>query len=365
MQKKIIALAIAAAFAAPVAMADTANVNIYGTVGMSADNVSGNTNASDNETRGRISSNNSFIGFKGSEDLGDGLSAVWQYETAIAFDMQTTADIPGSAVSPVQGGQSKRNTFGGLSSKTLGTLTLGLQDTPLKISTGPLAVFTNTLADYRTLFTTGPTSVRAPSSAMYVSPSMGGFVARALYGAQNEAGNTTAASDSSLYSVSGTYTQGPIFAVLAAENTKAVAAGNAITATRASRAGFGYTFGDAKLGVAMENNDVSNNAGVKSVNVRSYYVSASYQMGLNSVKAAVTKRADNKVLGNENGATQLTIGVDRALSKRTTVYALATRVQNENNGTYGLAGGATGIASVASATDRSARGIALGMSHTF
>jgi len=282
-----------------------------------------------------------------------------------------------------------------LSSKTLGTLTFGVIDSPLKTSTGPIAVFTNTLADYRTLFTTNATSQRPESSVLYVSPTMGGFVARAMYAARNEAGNSPAFSDPSLYSVSATYTQGPFFAVLAAENTKAVnsggiaaanavplsftspgialvnasAATGAVTSTRASRVGFGYTLGNAKFGVAMENNDVSAGAdGKKSLNVRSYYVTGSYQMGLNSIKAAITTREDNKAHAttpNENGATQLTIGMDRAMSKRTTVYALATRVQNDTNGSYALGGGATGIASVGSAKDKSARGIVFGMSHVF
>ena len=106
MNKKLIALAIAGAFAAPLAMADNGNVVIYGDMAVSADMVDGGSynsvstgphtgpigapvtvngvttfvpnpvNQNSAQRRGRISSNNSFIGFKGSEDLGNGLNCM-------------------------------------------------------------------------------------------------------------------------------------------------------------------------------------------------------------------------------------------------------------------------------------------------
>jgi predicted porin len=152
MNKKLIALAIAGAFAAPVAMADSGNVVIYGVASVSYDNVNGTSTGSGgvaDETRSRISSNNSYIGFKGSEDLGNGLSAIWQIENAVALDQQ---DINNTSATATTGTQSRRNTFAGISSKTMGNLTFGVQDTPLKTSTGPLDVFKDTLADYRATF---------------------------------------------------------------------------------------------------------------------------------------------------------------------------------------------------------------------
>ena len=152
MMKKILAAAIVSAFAAP-AFAATSNVDIYGVASFSVDFVDGGTddttvadipgftNSKSGERRTRVSSNNSLIGFKGSEDLGGGLSAVWQIESSIAMD----AGALNSA--------GTRNTFAGLSSKTLGTLTFGVIDSPLKTSTGKLDVFGNTLAGYIGAFT--------------------------------------------------------------------------------------------------------------------------------------------------------------------------------------------------------------------
>ena len=401
MQKKIIALAIAAAFAAPVvALADTANVVIYGNINMSADSVTGNVGPATpaaapmgiDEQRTRISSNNTYLGFKGAEDLGDGVSAVWQYETAISFDKQSPDTVAAPTAS--DGAQTRRNTFAGLSSKALGTLTLGLQDTPVKTSTGPLDVFSNTLADYRAVFASSAaaaapvpaysSSKRAENSAMYVSPSLGGVTVKAMYAAQNEAGNGSI-ENPSFYSGSVSYNADGIYAVVASEIAKTsaisvangvtpAAAGSDLTYVQTTRLGLGYTMGDATLGVAYEknkNSTTANNAAFTNqngdfVDANAYYLSAKFKMGNDSLMAAYTKRSDNIANTVEHdGATQWTLGVDHAMSKRTSVYALYSSVHNDLNGTYSLGGGATGIATVPSLAGGNASGLSLGLNHKF
>ena len=102
MQKKIIALAIAAAISAP-AFADTSNVTVYGVADVSYDSINTGTSGNAGKTgvlgaataaniqgarSNRVSSNSSRLGVKGSEDLGDGLTAVWQIESLINIAMQ-------------------------------------------------------------------------------------------------------------------------------------------------------------------------------------------------------------------------------------------------------------------------------------
>ena len=123
MMKKILAVALASAFAAP-AFAATANVDVYGQFRGSVDFV----DADGGEDRMRVSSNNSRIGFKGNEDLGNGLSSIWQWEYAFELDRQ--ASVYGGATD-TRGSTSHRHTFVGLSSKSLGSLTLGTQESPL------------------------------------------------------------------------------------------------------------------------------------------------------------------------------------------------------------------------------------------
>jgi predicted porin len=380
MNKKLIALALATAFAAPVAMADSGNVVIYGRMGVSYDNVNGSSAtgapAGDNETRSRVSSNNSYLGFKGSEDLGNGLAAVWQWEQSIAMETQTIGEQ--TSGSPTLGNQSKRNTFVGLSSKSMGSLTFGVQDSPLKVSTKPIVEFgDDTIADFRTLFTNTSSSIRAANSALYTSPDMSGFVGMAMLGAQNELGNSSWG-DPTFYSLSGSYTNGPIFGSVAYESNKTVTAANSDNTLKTTRLAFGYNFGAGKAGIGYEkeaNSGSSAGTGVNS-DSKAWYLSGEFNISANDVlKAAYTKRGDVTGTGGPSiggqaictgcDAKQWAIGVDHNMSKRTKLYALYTTVQNATNATYSLGGGATGIAGIASKTGDSARALSLGMTHTF
>lgn len=402
MNKKLLAVAIAGAFAAPVAMADTSNVVIYGVINMSVDSVDGGSGASvSSERRTRVSSNNSNLGFKGTEDLGNGLSAIWQYESAIAFDQQPRND---SSNGDASGATGSRNTFGGFSSKTMGALTFGNQESPMKTSIAKLDMFGNTIADYRSLM--GP-QVRGINSVLYSSPSFGGFDVKAMYSARNEAGNDTAAGDvsnPSYWSASATYANGPILAAIAHEVEKVVTAASAAStctvtgsvaatvgtfactvtgATAAvaaantkqttSRAGFGYNFGAAKVGVGYNTTKVTDNTTSSTTKVNSWLVSGSYAIGKTTLKAQYVKASDTK--GNatsSEGAKQWALGADYTLSKRTNLYALYTKLSNDSNSSRklgsnsGVTGANTGIATVTAASagqDPSA--ISIGFVHKF
>lgn len=137
MQKKIIALAVAG-LASTAAFAQT-NVVVYGvadgtfdyvwqsgsklnTVNSTVltDNATGNILASQftassqaNDVKlNRVSANSSYIGFKGSEDLGNGLKALFQYEMTVNFDNAT-------------GPTANRDSFVGLNHDKAGTIVLG------------------------------------------------------------------------------------------------------------------------------------------------------------------------------------------------------------------------------------------------
>ncbi len=386
MMKKILAVAIVSAFAAP-AFAATANVDVYGVIGASVDYVDGGSGAAgdsftskDAESRARVSSNTSYIGFKGNEDLGGGLSAVWQIEQAVSIDQGAGTAASGAWAAG-------RNSFAGLSSKTLGTLTLGNQDTPYKTSTGKLDVFGGGqyLADYRSLFgqpTNG--SVRATNSMLYTSPDISGLTIRAMGAAQQEDGST---GSPSLYSVSGVYTNGPLFATLAYEtntyytsgvatiasaggyNLNGVAGSNYETDQKKWRAGVGYSFGNTTLGLAYEDSDWDINnmtlATSASGDRNAWYVSAAHKLGNVTLKAAFTKAGEIADVDN-TGAKQFSLGASYALSKRTEMFGLYTQVKNDSAANYSLGGGATGIHAVnTAAAGQDPRGISLGMIHKF
>ncbi|MBP9528622.1 MAG: porin, partial [Laribacter sp.] len=86
MNKKLIAAALASAFIAPAVLAD---VQIYGVMNADVESVkaTGAVNpAQDTKSATRVSSNTSRIGFKGDEDLGNGLKAIWQVEQWVFLD---------------------------------------------------------------------------------------------------------------------------------------------------------------------------------------------------------------------------------------------------------------------------------------
>ncbi len=341
------------------------------------------------QRRGRISSNNSFIGFKGSEDLGNGMDAIWQFENSIALDGQNTNDNGPTALGGTNqypsmfGIQSRRNTFAGLSSKDLGSVTFGVQDTPLKTSTGPLDPFgQHTLADYRSLWgavgNANIASIRAQNSVLYTSPNMGGFTIKAMGAAQNETGNYNGVGSGATghyYSVGGVYANGPLFATLAYED-------NRVTSLTSDfdyknwRTGVGYNFSGLKIGLAYERikGDGTVPAGLtSSLNRDAWYVPVSYQMGSNTFKLAYTKAGKSNQksstgadLSGSDGANQWSLGVNHAMSKRTSVYALYTQVRNDTNGFYSLGGAGTGIQAVLPGSyGSSPRALSVGMVTSF
>ncbi|BBP46732.1 porin [Thiosulfatimonas sediminis] len=152
MKKNLIALAIASAIAAPVAMADAPT--LYGQLNLNYAKIDGQD--------GTVNSTDSRMGVKGSEDLGDGLKAVY----GIEFSIDTVADGSGASLSA-------RNQYLGLAGG-FGTVLMGRHDTPTKM-TQVTDLFPDGAADIKNL-TNGLDSaeIRATDVLAYVSPSFGG-----------------------------------------------------------------------------------------------------------------------------------------------------------------------------------------------
>ena len=112
MKKNILAVAIAGAMAAPLA-ANASAPTLYGQMNIAVDTVSENGN--------EVVNRNSRLGVKGSEDLGNGLKAVYQFETTLVVNGGGNGGF---------GGQ--RNTFVGVAGG-FGTVIAGRHDTPLRM----------------------------------------------------------------------------------------------------------------------------------------------------------------------------------------------------------------------------------------
>jgi predicted porin len=125
------------------------SVNLYGQVEASIRraNNSGPNNAKVNSVDDGYFSGSRF-GMKGSEDLGDGLKAMFVLESG--FDPSTGTSSQGTAsanygqIAAPAGRLFGRESWIGLSSRTLGTLTLGRQNTVAHAATGRVQPMGNT-----------------------------------------------------------------------------------------------------------------------------------------------------------------------------------------------------------------------------
>lgn len=393
MKKNLITLAVASTLASAVvsapAFADTSNVTVYGFANLSYD-LTNNGNTSAN----KVSSSQSRLGLKGSEDLGDGLSAVWQLEQGINIDNSGAAG----------NGLATRNSFLGLSSGSAGTFILGRHDTPYKIASRGFDVFADTIADNRSLMGGSPyvtipnpgpaaaltvTGTAANSSAgasfdgrqgdvvAYISPAMSGFTGAIAYvaGAENA---TVGTSKGSAWSLAGLYGNGPLNVNLGYEKHDLGNAPGTLNvgltglSESAWKVGVGYTMDAFTInGVYEKTSDnfgvlVAAPAGTDILGHRSYYLSGKYSFGNDAVKLAYTDMGDRNMAGGgaNTGAKQWALGYDHNMGKRTTLYALYTRLNNDTNSAFGLSSVSTG-ATAASGAGVGVSAWSFGMKHTF
>ena len=376
MQKKIIALAIAAAISAP-AFADTSNVTVYGKADLSYDSIKTGTatNGTAGTTSNRVSSNTTLIGLKGSEDLGDGLSAIWQVESLILVGNTAGVAATTTAASNAQIGN--RNTFLGLSSASAGTVVMGRHDTPYKISTRAYDVFGDGIADSRALTGGGVAAAasfdgRQDQVVAYISPKLGG-VATLAVGYVNLAplDNVATLAKNSAVSVAGMFDIGSGFgAALAYEAHDFGAAGvTAATKETATKIGASYTMDAINVNFAYEKTS-DNLTALTAANKNGhsdYYLSGKYSLTANdAIKLAYTKaNTINGLTGTD--AKQVTIGYDHVLSKRTSVYALYTKLSNGTAASYVLGSGTSSVggATTIAGAGASPSALAFGMKHTF
>jgi len=362
--KKILAVAIATAFAAP-AFASTSNVDVYGVMNVGVESVDNGL-----ARKGRVTTgNNSALGFKGSEDLGGGMKAVWQIETNLAIDGDNNTSTGATAGNP----NGTRNTFVGLAGG-FGTVIAGIHDTPYKVSTGRLDSFVATLGDYNTLLGAGTGNaasstfdLRTGNTIAYLSPNFGGFDVKAAYVMTGD-NNFTATNDpSSAYSLAATYANGPLLVIgayekhnldggVASTSGGAVILGGAVAADTerdAWKVGAGYTFGGLTLGALYEKVDLGGTAGEHST----WYAKADYTMGAIKLKAAYGRAGDDDSAAGDNGAKLMALGADYSLSKRTTVQLTYAKVSNNDNGNWILSQGGNNVTGNTGGEDSSGYGL--------
>jgi predicted porin len=169
------------------------------------------------------------------------------------------------------------------------------------------------------------------------------------------------------------YAAGPISASAAYESHKlnAVTAAGGLNGTAidsdvkesAFKIGGGYTMDQFTVNAVYEKTSDSNLTAKRDHSA--LYLAGKFNVSAtDAVKAAYTSAG--KVGGVANTeATQISVGYDHMLSKRTTIYALYTSVSNKSMANYGLATTSTSGFATSSGVDKDPNAFAVGLKHSF
>jgi predicted porin len=320
MKKSLLALAVLGAFAG--AASAQSNVTVYGVVdaGISYKDSGAATDA---KTWGLDSGqqSGSRLGFKGTEDLGGGLSAIFTLESGFNLDDGTMAQ-PGATSQRLFGRQAFVGLNGGF-----GSVKLGRQYNPIRVALESVDPFGLGLAgNIKNVF--NAYDERADNTINYTTPTVGGFSGQVAYSLGEVAGSTSTGRQ---FGLSAGYVNGPINVILAHHNQNLVTGTPATTPNGDSKTtmlGGTYNFGVAKLHAAYAWNKGDNAVGATSIDSNDMMVGVSAPIGAGTVLASYVRRTDDLAVNRDTD--QWAIGYTYALSKRTNLYTSYARTKNDS-----------------------------------
>ena len=383
MKKSLVAMAILAA--AGVASAQS-SVTLFGVVDATVQHGSGSGVSSSSKTQlGNSGYNSSRLGFRGTEDLGGGLSASFWLEAGVNNDNGSGANtsLNNQATGSTGGGGLTFNRRSTVSlASGLGELRLGRDYTPQFWNQTVFDPFgTNGVGTTQTLSSSlgGATAVRASNSIGYFLPgNLGGFYGQfqTYMGENNKTGATTE-KDGNGSAIRLGYAAGPVNVALATSSTKfaqtpAVAAVAAVgvagtfgstPAAAAVAAGGGnikstnlggsYNFGVFQL-MALATRDRVDAA--TSVTGKGYLLGGLYSIGAGQIRASYSNYKTNTAAAPRSK--KMAIGYVHNLSKRTALYTTFARVTNSGGAAQALNGAVT-------AANARSTGYDFGIKHSF
>jgi predicted porin len=322
MKKSLLALAVFGAFAG--AASAQSSVTVYGVVDV---NVARTDTAGGKLTSmGTGNQSQSRIGFKGSEDLGNGLKATFNLEQG--FDGSSGAEgNDGFAFS--------REAWVGLEGN-FGTFRAGRMDLPIYLAMDSVDPFsTGTLGDIGTLFESLDNKPRLSNMLYYKTPSFGGFFVEGNYAFGEQAGDNSAGK---AYGAVLGYENGPLVAKLAYNRVDSDILNNTWNQTtfvptpdtenKDIFAGASYDFGVVKLHGAYLKAKVEGPAGT-TYDAKSGMIGVSVPLGAGTFLADYTMLKDD--VNDDADSKKLSIGYVYSLSKRTNLYTTVARVNNDDN----------------------------------
>jgi predicted porin len=416
MQKKLIALAIAG-LASSAAFAQS-NVTAYGVIDYGYVNRSSSDGAStQNGTRSEFASgvaSGSRLGFKGSEDLGNGLKAIFEIEYGITVDnggnATNTTSVPTKtstggyvyqsgapvASSNYQSTFWNRHSYVGLTGG-FGTVLGGRVDGDRYSVINSYDPFGGgTVASAVTAFGGGQVT-RGDNAIAYISPDLSGFTILAFYTTKlvgNEAANvgTGKQNDKDLRGggLNVTYANGPIRATANYESFSQKSLGS--SDVKVYEFAGSYDFGVVKISALYDDVKADRPASAAGADIfditgttvlipgaaavtalsnatdfRNFLIGASFPVGNGLIRAVFTKHDDRNA--DNAGYKKFGIGYKHNLSKRTYLYTDYARISNDSAGAgqigYSGVAGAADYTQTAGVTSYGTRGFDLGINHSF
>lgn len=343
MKKSILALTIVATLTVSlVAQADTV---LYGSARVSVDYNDEEFNGAFNGAFNSwdVVNNDSRLGIKGSEDLGNGLSAIYQYEFGI--NMTEGGNLEGN-----------RPKFVGLKGD-FGKLTIGTVHTPYYEVIGVIDIFNSSRTLGPTSFLggsfngynlyTGVTTVtnepvvvsagalfRLDNSVLYTTPKFSGFSASVLLSINGQSNDDRGWSDDvDIWNVSVEYSNGPFYAGVTyiTLNGKSDASFDSDSRVNLDLdqwgIGLGYSAGSFDIGFIYErgtynewglSEPIFNRIGLETDTPWNAYLFGAYTFGNNVISAAYGQ-LDTGVSG-EDAIQNYVVGYQYTFSNRTRVW---------------------------------------------
>lgn len=362
-------LPVAALMLAGPALAQS-SVTLYGIVDAYGQVLDGRSSVARIGSGGLSSSR---FGFRGSEDLGGGLRAVFTLESGLNVDDGTIS----------QGGVFfGRQAFVGLESDW-GRLTAGRQYSSTYYATLDYSIFGNQTVGPSTAViggfagyepvrgaapgalppATGATGSGSPArinnSLRYESPSWNGLKASVLYGAGEVAGGT---SDSRVFDLGLRYASSGFDVMLSYLDDRARGATSA-TSTDASTTTLAgsYTFAPLRFVAGILDFDDKRS---ENQDGRAFWLGADYRLGKHLLKAQFIENRPR--YGSDNKTRAFGVGWVYEMSKRSQLYSSLTRFDNDDGAGAGL--GRTNSAvpvGLTSSGDNSVSEFAFGIRHAF
>jgi predicted porin len=337
MNKTIIAAAILSA-SAGAASAQT-GINIYGIVDAGYVHESGGAAGNVSKLTSGVASA-SRLGFRGTEDLGGGLSALFTLETGFRVD---TGEL--DATNTIF----NRQAFVGVKSG-FGQLTLGRQYTPWHQALTQVGdpFGTGYAGGAKNLFPDSSTNIRSSNTVLYTAPVWNGISADLAYSTGEQAGDSAAGRQ---FGASAGYSNGPLNVRLAYNSKNSdVALAPGVTPVSNSVArntllaanydfqvvkvyfAYGWDKGFNSAPLANSSNPFGGIRPTPSTDSSEFLLGVSAPLGTGTLLASYQQK-DDKTSFNQD-AHAWGIGYLYPLSKRTNLYAAYGAIDNKNGAGY-------------------------------